>query len=722
MDKYRLLTQLETIFEAARPEDKELVDFLAEAFLKEGVSDSIAKVMERLQKLISQSDGSPVEALRLAAKSAFENFAKRSKADPNEIKALAQTAVARGQKTLMAVTATVIFANALMAQYPAQAIDLVKKVKNQISTGKVQQPKTQPTEMGKPNPAQAPQQSPNVTEGISDYSDDFRKRVRSQMNPVERGIDHALDNPATRWIDKKVVKPVKKALHGKRPTERILARSGIEEAIDDPKVPCPSCGGHGNHGFEEESGNPYDCYRCYGEGEVPLSQLSPEERAEYDHYQDHLQGISGKSEMDPPEHRFTDDAGSMRDLNRRAPPRFENCSGAAVSAGVMNGIARPEAKKKKKKIKEADTEFQSIANMIRERGQKGISYRELSKYFPGDQIGFAIQRLEDSRAIRTVGFGMNRGQEMIYWNSPSKKGDAFDELMNTSPPKIIGNPGVHESEGPTIPIMKGGHSDYIIDQQFEIKVGYMVKDVENDRAGKITHIEKNVHSGTGPQDRIIIQWEDGWKSAGWVTRGKPRVRESAKTIDLMHLPAGAIAWLVDQPEAQRNAAKEIAIAAVEVGNPITHATLLRADPQVLILRDQGGMGKFHVYPDGGITFNGARLTGHEEVERAVGQAYPEQEHMQLPIAAAQPGGMRDFAQFEGAMMQDDPNEPEMVGDLPAQMPGPATDARDPTYQIASNDLGSSVTRSGNDLEAMAMKDPNYKLNRESIDLTWNDVV
>jgi DnaJ-class molecular chaperone len=31
---------------------------------------------------------------------------------------------------------------------------------------------------------------------------------------------------------------------------------------------CPSCGGFGNHGFEEESGNEYICYACGGTGVI----------------------------------------------------------------------------------------------------------------------------------------------------------------------------------------------------------------------------------------------------------------------------------------------------------------------------------------------------------------------------------------------------------------------------------------------------------------------
>ena len=31
---------------------------------------------------------------------------------------------------------------------------------------------------------------------------------------------------------------------------------------------CESCGGWGDHGFEEDSGNPYVCHACGGTGNV----------------------------------------------------------------------------------------------------------------------------------------------------------------------------------------------------------------------------------------------------------------------------------------------------------------------------------------------------------------------------------------------------------------------------------------------------------------------
>lgn len=95
------------------------------------------------------------------------------------------------------------------------------------------------------------------------------------------------------------------------------------------------------------------------------------------------------------------------------------------------------------------------------------------------------------------------------------------------------------------------------------------------------------------------------------------------SLDLMHLPSDVIAWLYDRSEEQMKAAKEIGIAANEVGNKIASGAVLRSDVNVLVLHDSAGKGKFHVYPDGSISFNGELVDGHEDVERLIG-VQPEQ--------------------------------------------------------------------------------------------------
>lgn len=53
-------------------------------------------------------------------------------------------------------------------------------------------------------------------------------------------------------------------------------------------VDCPSCEGEGHHGFEPESGLPYDCYFCCNAGRVLASEA--------DEYTKDLQGQTRRSE------------------------------------------------------------------------------------------------------------------------------------------------------------------------------------------------------------------------------------------------------------------------------------------------------------------------------------------------------------------------------------------------------------------------------------------
>jgi hypothetical protein len=122
--------------------------------------------------------------------------------------------------------------------------------------------------------------------------------------------------------------------------------------------------------------------------------------------------------------------------------------------------------------------------------------------------------------------------------------------------------------------------------------------------------------------------------------------ESALNLDMRFLPAACIAWLMDQPENQRDAAREIAVAAYEVGNPISVATLLRADTQVLVLRDQNGLAVFHVYPDGGVSCNGERCSGHEAVERALADIAPGETSADVEMTPAEPDAVQDSGMEE----------------------------------------------------------------------------
>lgn len=77
-------------------------------------------------------------------------------------------------------------------------------------------------------------------------------------------------------------------------------------------------------------------------------------------------------------------------------------------------------------------------------------------------------------------------------------------------------------------------------------------------------------------------------------------------LNLMHLPAGAVAWLWDRPAKQVDAAEALAVAANAYGNPVTDASLLRADQNILLIKCEGGE-CFRVYPDGGYSCDGVPM-------------------------------------------------------------------------------------------------------------------
>jgi hypothetical protein len=76
-------------------------------------------------------------------------------------------------------------------------------------------------------------------------------------------------------------------------------------------------------------------------------------------------------------------------------------------------------------------------------------------------------------------------------------------------------------------------------------------------------------------------------------------------LDMMFLPAGAIAWLwqYERPQAQLETAALFARIANELDDNVIDSALLRADMNILVLRTASG-NRISVYPDGGVGANG----------------------------------------------------------------------------------------------------------------------
>lgn len=79
--------------------------------------------------------------------------------------------------------------------------------------------------------------------------------------------------------------------------------------------------------------------------------------------------------------------------------------------------------------------------------------------------------------------------------------------------------------------------------------------------------------------------------------------EGKQYLDLMYLPADAVAWLFDQPEGQVQTAMALAKESHLSGNEVINATLLKDDQLIIILQLASGR-KIRIYPDGGLSSDG----------------------------------------------------------------------------------------------------------------------
>jgi hypothetical protein len=111
-------------------------------------------------------------------------------------------------------------------------------------------------------------------------------------------------------------------------------------------------------------------------------------------------------------------------------------------------------------------------------------------------------------------------------------------------------------------------------------------------------------------------------------------------LDLMFLPAGAIVWLWKdgRPEEQVDAATQLGVAAKDI-NPITDATLLKSDKNILILKCEDGQ-TFRVYPGGGYSRGGEEMMDLNGCIEAM-QNIPEGEMQEPEFDSPCSGGMMD---------------------------------------------------------------------------------
>lgn len=126
-------------------------------------------------------------------------------------------------------------------------------------------------------------------------------------------------------------------------------------------------------------------------------------------------------------------------------------------------------------------------------------------------------------------------------------------------------------------------------------------------------------------------------------------------LNLMHLPPGAIAWLWDRPKKQVDAAESLATAARAYDNPITDASLLRSDQNILILKCEGGE-CFRIYPDGGYSYDNTPMDmgGCSSVLRGDWCGCPHKATETNPLADMEHDGMEEDMGNDEHLDDEDP--------------------------------------------------------------------
>ena len=184
-------------------------------------------------------------------------------------------------------------------------------------------------------------------------------------------------------------------------------------------------------------------------------------------------------------------------------------------------------------------------------------------------------------------------------------------------------------------------------------------------SGEKKPVEENASAcatGAGSIGGAAVPMLFGARSGKLRKKRVSRLGETARNLDLRFLPSDCVAWLMDQPEAQRNAAMEIGVAAYEIGNPVALATLLRHDTNVLVLRDEGGRAVIHVYPDGGVSVNDEMATGHEHIERVLGGIPADMTSADMPTSPAMAPQQAVSAPMAPDLTQQAPvQEPQAIG-------------------------------------------------------------
>lgn len=328
MKHYQLALDLADLYEVAHPEDYALLEFVQKECLPVlnefagGLQAKLNELIGRVQKIVKQSGGDELHSLKEMLRTALKNYVSRSH-DQQAATELGNAALRKGRQSMLAVTAIVMMANALIAQHPAQAQNIVHSALQKINGNSIASVKHAATQQ---QPQEEEQNPPTPDVPVED--DDV---VSNSAN--DAGYQELQRHPEQGDQDAERIK--QETMKGKKVRESMqtMVCSGCDGKGDEDcsygKRPCRTCGGSGK--------------MANGQGSTPITPIhSKSQHVESRHNKTRKRagyGLTGCPTCTqvycPGCHDLPDTTGGG------TPPIAENCSGGAVGGGSIAGTAMP---------------------------------------------------------------------------------------------------------------------------------------------------------------------------------------------------------------------------------------------------------------------------------------------------------------------------------------------------------------------------------------------
>lgn len=566
MDLFRAVNQLTDLYECTTTDNHPFVDFLVETITRaireaENPQEIVSDIMNRIDQTVKTAGGDVRKNLHTAVKIALDSYVK-STDDKLGARSIMFNIDKAGEQGLLAAAALLVYANSLAPKNIDMAHHTARMVAVSLSKGKAPVAPTAPPQ-------------PKVTRGLP---------VTAQYTKQSGQLRPRMESIVTEELDLSTAIEIANRWHGGRDSYM--------------------------YAFVESGGKLLN--------EQHREMMIREIRARME------QAQADQGEANKLQKLLT--AVYQMPITKV----IENASACAASAGGVagtSGLLFGPKPKKKVKVKEDKAIFNVVLTRVTTtpesvRRAEQITFETESKQVT---LGTILQLVtkHDIRPLRTR-------MDEAWSSNPSWDLSLGADVSHTLHVKI----GGRELSPSQRSRLNGAIARVVGESDTGTHSGLLETALVDCPACQ-------AHGGLNPRGHGKI--EDCWFCKGHrqvtperaqyyneaiknlpTTRPHGAVAEAVEHLDLRFLPADAVAWLVNQPEPQVNAAKEIGVAAHEVGNPITSGAVLRADTSVLVLHDQKNKATLHVYPDGGISANGQPVAGHEDVERLLGDIPPGQ--------------------------------------------------------------------------------------------------